>query len=160
MKTSVEYCGCNSRPLLDGKGTHNECPLFSVSIYKTSTDTESAQETETYRITHVGTQRRRQSGPCRTPLPDACCPQSQLPITTGCDRASADPHDPLPVIGTGYDTDTAMGTQPHILNRPTFGAPTETDWNRQLAPVRLSCFFREFFFTHLANRLYLSHGLG
>ena len=57
MKTSVEYSGCKktSSPL-NTEGRHDARPLFPDPIHQVA---QSAQETETNRVAHVGTQRCR-----------------------------------------------------------------------------------------------------
>ena len=58
-----------------------------------------------------------------------------------------------------HETDMAMGAQPLIRPRPTCEKTDRTSVDQAVRPVSLAVLLREFFLIHLANRLYLPHGL-
>ena len=79
------------------------------------------------------------------------------------DRASADPTYPVAVMeaqpDAQHETDMAMGEQPVTRPCPTCEKTDRTSVDQAVRLVGLHSPLREFFLIHLANRLYLPHGL-
>ena len=60
---------------------------------------------------------------------------------------------------TQQKTDTAMDEQPLNLPSSTYNKTDPISVDQALRSVGLALFPQEFFFIHVANRLYLSRGL-